>query len=134
MFKVVIASLFVALSTAAPSIPPNPGYPSCNICGQGMKIGNATAIVTIPMNDPTTCAFFEQAGLLGYVKAEECPFAATFGKLYCSCVKGQATLSPASKPYTVVPKPTTKKPTKKPTKRPTKRPTKKPSLRPILKV
>lgn len=127
MFKLVIASLFIATSTA--TIPPNPGYPPCSVCGPGMKVGNAAAPVVIPTKDPTTCGFLEQAGLLGYVKTTECPFAVTIANAACSCVTGQATLSPASKPYTVVPKPSFK-----PTKRPTKRPTRKPSLRPTIKV
>jgi hypothetical protein len=123
MFKLVITSLFIATSTA--TIPPNPGYPPCSVCGPGMKVGNATAPVVVTTKDPTTCGFLQQAGLLGYVKTTECPFVVVIAKAACSCVKGQATLSPASKPYTVAPKPSFK---------PTKKPTRKPSLRPTIKV
>jgi len=59
--------------TLAP-FPPSPGFASCNVCGNGLRVTNAAANVDIPIIEGlATCATFERFGALGYIEPSYCP-------------------------------------------------------------
>jgi hypothetical protein len=44
----------------------------CNICGEGMKIGDLTGVVVRPNQDERTCADYQEGGDLGMIPETEC--------------------------------------------------------------
>lgn len=55
-----------------PTNPPNPGFPSCLVCGEGYVVKNRDANITFPGQPVVTCASFEQAGLDGFIDPAQC--------------------------------------------------------------
>lgn len=83
-------------SELGPTNPPNPGFPPCEVCGEGNAIGNPSGEVSIPSQPLFTCATVAEAGLLGFIDPDICPFMITFlGNCDCS---NQAPVTPAPSP------------------------------------
>jgi hypothetical protein len=105
-FSSAIFVSIVAVATAQPSIPPNPGYPACSVCGEGKVISLPDVILTIPSIGEVDCFTFQGAGIIGYVDPEQCPLVVLFSGP-CNCTEG--TVAPfvipgaSSAPVTSVP-------------------------------
>ena len=54
-------------------IPPSPGLPSCNICGDGMEVTLPDVILDIPGSNPVSCVQLQNAGIHGLIEAGFCP-------------------------------------------------------------
>ena len=82
------------MAPVLPTIPPNPGHPPCNVCGEGMQISLPDAIVTIEGLDSYTCAEFAEAGELGFIGADICPEMPRLAEP-CVCVSSDPAPDPA---------------------------------------
>lgn len=85
----------VVAGTPAPvTLPPNPGYPACSVCGQGKVISIPSGVVAAPGQPVTTCDVFQQVGELGYINPDVCGLvSAVAGN--CGCVDSAASATPA---------------------------------------
>ena len=63
----------VTLPPALGPIPPSPGFPPCNVCGEGLEITNPDFVVEIPGQRPATCSAFALAGTGGFIDPDTCP-------------------------------------------------------------
>jgi hypothetical protein len=72
--------------TVAPSagLPESPGFPACDVCGAGKSVTNPDAVVTLPDQDPTSCAQVQLGGQLGFIEAIYCPIVVSF-LVPCGC-------------------------------------------------
>lgn len=69
-------SALVSALVSAPGVnlplPPSPGFPSCNVCGEGNDVMDSDAIVNMPGKLPISCATLEEASDLGFVATKLC--------------------------------------------------------------
>ena len=126
----VTITVFVANATAAPvaatpapisrptarpmsirsPIPPSPGFPPCNVCGDGLEVTLPLVILDIPFFGELRCGRFQDVGVQGFIEAQLCPLAVNFTEP-CGC----SPISPTSEPIAIQ----TPSPTPRPTARPT---------------
>ena len=51
------------------TLPPNPGFPPCLVCGIGFAVTRTDAVVTLPGNSYQTCATIApMTGELGFIE------------------------------------------------------------------
>lgn len=103
-----------------PSFPPNPGFPPCDICGEGLSISNPGGSVQFPTQPVFTCEETAEAGLIGLIDPIFCSPALLSSFLQeCNCAPSTPapveTTAPISKaPVTAAPIPLTTVPTPAP--------------------
>lgn len=69
-------------------VPSSPGLLPCNVCGaEGWRVTFPDAMVLLPNEDPVSCSSLQEAGDLGLLEEEFCPFVAPF-VVSCGCSFG----------------------------------------------
>ena len=72
-FSLAIMAMSVTMTVAVQTLPPNPSYPSCSVCGSAQKVIALAANVTIPTVGILNCSYLEFLGQAGYISPSTCP-------------------------------------------------------------
>lgn len=71
---------------------------TCSICGDGFGVTMSEGNITIPGQDPITCADAEDAGLGGDLTPTECAVLFPFALISCGCEEANTTSVPTDSP------------------------------------
>lgn len=82
------AILDIVVGTCGCSEIPSPGFPLCDVCGEGLAVVNASAIVAFPNQEPLTCSQYSDFGLNGFINVTDCNATATTEACGCKEVTG----------------------------------------------
>ena len=105
----------LAPTEPAQPVPPNPGFPACNVCGENGRVTIPDGLVIVPGQEPITCETFELAGDFGFIDPQFCPIVVPFTS-NCGC---QLTAPP---PISNAPTPSTMQPSAPSTQLPSQSP------------
>jgi len=113
----------------APTLPPNPGYPACSICGAGKTV-TANITLSLPIIGDIGCYLLQEGALSGLVSPDNCTLL-QFAVQQCACAPeapaAPAVAAPAVSPAPVAAAPVAPTAPAIVSPAPTKPPTKSPS-------
>lgn len=76
------------------SLPPNPGYATCHICGLGLVARKTDQLLRFPDQPVVSCTDLEFAGLDGYIEPSACAAMPGMVSLHCDCGVPEAPTAP----------------------------------------
>ena len=94
----VLALFTLAAAQEAPTLPPNPGEPPCDICGAGNEITIPDGIVNVPGQPLISCADLQMVALDGFIPENFCPLLPTVTGVTCGCAPAAPAIAPTDAP------------------------------------
>jgi hypothetical protein len=92
-FFLAVASSIVAFVSPESHFQNSPGYPLCQVCGEGKVITVPDELIPLPGVDPQTCVNIELGGVYGFIEEQYCPIVPQLIE-NCKCAEG--TLAPTA--------------------------------------